>query len=158
MTNEQVPYPSQEMPKPDPALARLNVFVGKWATEGLITQGPSGQVTKLKAIDTYEWLPGEFFMLHHVDGLMGDNEVKAMEIIGYDVSNQVYFTHAYDNQGKVTSYYANFLGRDWTITGNTERFSGKFSVDGNTLIGTWELLGDDENWAHWMDIRLTKVE
>jgi hypothetical protein len=40
----------------------------------------------------------------------------------------------------------------------TERFSGKFSVDGNTLIGTWELLGNDENWAHWMDIRLTKVE
>ncbi|MFS0556800.1 DUF1579 family protein [Brevibacillus sp. 179-C9.3 HS] len=158
MTNEHVNHTSQVVPEPDPALSRLNVFVGKWMTEGLITESPSGPVAKLKAIDTYEWLPGGFFLIHHVDGMMGDKEVKTIEIIGYDASNQVYFTHAYDNQGSMGSYYANLLGRDWTITGNTERFSGKFSVDGKTLIGTWELLGNDQSWVHWMDIRLTKVE
>ncbi|MBG9941083.1 DUF1579 family protein [Brevibacillus formosus] len=158
MTNEHVNHTSQEVLKPDPALSHLNVFVGKWMTEGLITESPSGPAVKLKAIDTYEWLPGGFFLIHHVDGLMGDKEVKTIEIIGYDASNQVYFTHAYDNHGSMASYYANLLGRDWKITGNTERFSGKFSVDGNTLIGTWELLGNDEKWTHWMDIRLTKVE
>lgn len=158
MTNEHVNHTSQEVLKPDPALSHLNVFVGKWMTEGLITESPSGPAVKLKAIDTYEWLPGGFFLIHHVDGLIGDKEVKTIEIIGYDASKQVYFTHAYDNHGSMASYYANLLGRDWKITGNTERFSGKFSVDGNTLIGTWELLGNDEEWTHWMDIRLTKVE
>ncbi|MFF0829147.1 hypothetical protein ACFYU8_20855 [Brevibacillus sp. NPDC003359] len=111
----------------------------------LIMESPAGPAAKLKATDTYEWLSG-------------DKEVKTIEIIGYDTTSQMYFTHAYDNYGSRASYYANLLGRDWTITGKTERFTGKFSVDGNTLIGTWELLGNNESWAHWMDIRLTKVE
>ncbi|MED1801389.1 DUF1579 family protein [Brevibacillus porteri] len=123
MTNEHVNHTLQEVLKPDPALSHLNVFVGKWMTEGLITESPSGPAVKLKAIDTYEWLPGGFFLIHHVDGLIGDKEVKTIEIIGYDASNQVYFTHAYDNHGSMASYYANLLGRDWKITGNTEAVS-----------------------------------
>lgn len=158
MMNEHVNPISQEAPEPDPALTRLNIFVGKWVTEGLIMESPAGPAAKLKATDTYEWLPGGYFLIHHVDGMMGDKEVKTIEIIGYDATSQMYFTHAYDNYGSVASYHANLLGRDWTITGKTERFTGTFSVDGNALFGTWELLGNDERWAHWMDIRLTKVE
>ncbi|MED1780850.1 DUF1579 family protein [Brevibacillus fortis] len=158
MINEHVNHISQEVPEPDPALTHLNIFVGKWVTDGLIMESPAGQAAKLKATDTYEWLPGGYFLIHHVDGMMGDKEVKTIEIIGYDTTSQMYFTHAYDNYGSRASYYANLLGRDWTITGKTERFTGKFSVDGNTLIGTWELLGNNESWAHWMDIRLRKVE
>jgi hypothetical protein len=71
MTNEHVNHPSQEVPKPDPALSRLNVFVGKWVTEGLIMESPAGPTATLKAVDTYEWLPGGFFLIHHVDGFDG---------------------------------------------------------------------------------------
>ncbi|GGD53268.1 DUF1579 family protein [Paenibacillus nasutitermitis] len=143
--------------KRDPAMERLNVFVGKWNTEGVIKASPSGAAEQLKAVDTYEWLPGGYFLIHHIDGHMGKEEVKAIEIIGYDPSSQKYTTHSYDNQGNFNAYKANLLDRDWTILGESERFTGMLSEDGNILTGTWELSHDGENWAQWMDIKLTKV-
>ena len=144
-------------PNPDPALNRLSVFVGKWNTEGLIKASPSGPAAKLKATDIYEWLPGGFFLIHHVDGYMGDEEVRTIEIIGYDTASQTYFTHSYDNRGSVGTYQANLLDAVWTIAGKSERFTGMFSDDSNTLTGSWELSGDDDSWIPWMDIKLTKV-
>lgn len=145
------------MSAPDPAMARMNVFIGKWNTEGVIKASPSGPAVRLKAVDTYEWLPGGYFLIHHVDGLMGEDEVKAIEIIGYDASSHNYSTRSYDNQGIISTYQANLLDRAWTILGKSERFTGMFSEDWNTLTGRWELSGDGKNWEHWMDIRLTKV-
>ena len=149
---------TQQAPhKPNPALQRLDVFVGKWNTEGLIKESPSGPDKKLKATDIYEWLPGGFFLIHYVDGHMGDEEVKTIEIIGYDDLSQTYFTHSYDNQGSAARYQANLLDSVWTIKGELERFNGSFSDDGGTLSGTWEMSVDGMNWVSWMDIKLTKA-
>lgn len=150
---------SQNPSKPDPAMERLNVFVGKWNTEGVIKASPSGEgaTDQLKAVDIYEWLPGGYFLIHHVDGHMGKDEVKAIEIIGYDASSQSYTTQSYDNQGNINAYQANLLDRTWTILGKSERFTGMFSEDNNTLTGSWELSNDGKNWVQWMDIKLTKV-
>lgn len=142
---------------PNPAMARLNVFVGKWNTEGLIKASPSGPATQLKAVDTYEWLPGGYFIIHHVDGHMGKDEVKAIEIIGYDASSQTYTTHSYDNQGNISAYQANLQDSTWTILGKSERFTGMFNDDSTTLTGNWELSTDGKDWVHWMEIKLTKV-
>lgn len=143
---------------PDPALARLNVFIGTWHTEGWIMESLYGSVARLTAIDTYQWLPGGFFLIHHVDGHMGDKEVKAIEIIGYDPSALKYFTHSYDNQGCIATYQANLLDGAWSIAGKSERFAGRFTEDGKTLTGSWEMSSDGLNWLPWMDIRLKKVE
>jgi len=143
--------------EPGTALALLDVFVGKWHTEGVIAGSPSGPAARLKAVDTYEWLPGGFFLIHHVDGHMGEDPVKAIEMIGYDASSRLYTTQSYDNQGNVNAYQANLQGREWTISGRTERFTGAFSEDGNSLTGKWELSDGGGNWAHWMDIKLTRI-
>jgi len=142
--------------KPNPAMERLNVFVGKWNTEGVIFASQSGPAHRLNAIDTYEWMPGGYFLIHHVDGYMGEDEVKAIEIIGYDASTQNYATHSYDNHGNISAYQASLVDRSWTIKGETERFTGMFSEDARTLTGRWELSNDGKNWVHWMDIKLTK--
>lgn len=157
MTKNDNPLTPDDTLTPNSALARLNVFVGTWKTEGLIKSSPSGPAAKLKATDTYEWLPGGFFLIHHVDGFMGEEEVKTIEIIGYDASSRMYSTHSYDNRGNIGVYQANLLGADWTIMGKSERFTGKFSDDGNTLSGNWELSGDGESWDSWMEIKLSKV-
>jgi len=35
--------------------------------------------------DIYEWLPGGFFLLHRVDVVIGEQAVRAIELIGeYD--------------------------------------------------------------------------
>jgi hypothetical protein len=39
----------------------------------------------------------------------------------------------------------------------TDRFTGRLSDDGNTIIGQWEQLYDDRNWQPWMEITLTRA-
>ena len=144
-------------PRPGPDHERLDVLVGRWRTEGLIIEGPSGATSRLTAVDTYEWLPGRFFLVHHAAGHMGDEEVRSIEIIGVDASSGGYRTHSFDNHGNAATYTASLLGRVWRIEGATERFAGEFADDGGTLTGRWERSTDGVHWQPWMEITLTRA-
>jgi Protein of unknown function (DUF1579) len=147
--------------EPGPEHRRLDVFVGQWRTEGTILadpENPSGSTAKLTAVDTYEWLPGGFFLIHHVDGRMGEDEVHAIEIIGYDASRQAYRTRSFDNHGNTGTYEATLRGATWAIRGQRERFTGEFGDGSRTLTGQWQRRSaDGARWVPWMDIRLTKA-
>lgn len=143
---------------PDNALKKLNAFVGKWKTEGQTITAPSNETVKIEGTDIYEWLPGGFFLIHRVDVHMGDEETRSIEVIGYDASNQTYPMYSFDNKGNYDFLQANVQDRTWTITGESIRFTGVFSNDGNTIIGHWEMATDDSNWLPWMEIKLTRME
>jgi hypothetical protein len=64
--------------KPDPALSRLNAFVGSWNTRGQIKESPLGPAGKLNGMDTYEWLSGGFFLIHRVNVRMGDQKTSLL--------------------------------------------------------------------------------
>ena len=136
---------------------RLQIFVGTWRTEGEIVTDPAAPTARLQATDTYEWLAGEYFLLHRVDGRMGDDVVQALEVIGYDADRGAYFTHAFDNQGNAVAYEASLRGPAWSIAGPSERFTGIFSEDGTRLTGTWERFVEGAGWTHWMTMSLTKT-
>jgi hypothetical protein len=38
----------------------------------------------VRAIDTYEWLPGEFFLLNRVDAVMAGTVVRSMELSAFE--------------------------------------------------------------------------
>ena len=156
MATKQKAQRTEEIVAPSAEHKRMEIFVGKWRTEGEIVDGV-GNAERVRAIDTYEWLPGGYFLVHHVDGRMGDDVVKTLEIIGYDAVRAMYFSHAFDNHGNVATYDASLSGRAWSIRGGSERFAGTFSEDGRALTGTWERKADDGEWHHWMTIKLTKV-
>jgi hypothetical protein len=107
-------------------------------------------------VDTYEWLPGGFFLLHRVDVRIGGERVEAVEIIGWDASTGTYFAHSFDSRGNVESMRASVEGGVWTFLGEAERFTGGFGDGGRTLSGTWERR-DGSRWLPWMDVRLTKT-
>jgi len=142
--------------RPGPEHQRLNVFVGRWNTEGQTRAGPLGPAARITAIDTYEWFPGGYFLLHHVDGQMGDAEVKALEVIGAGPREGVCLARSYDNAGQSDEFDAVLRGRNWTINGKTQRFRGQLSTDWRTLEGQWDLTEDGSTWRPWMRIRLIK--
>jgi hypothetical protein len=85
---------------PSPELQRLGALVGRWRSEGHIVGDPAVPIT---GTDSYEWLPGGFFLLHHVDVMIGDQQVQALELIGeHDPAIDSYTARAYDNLGNVT--------------------------------------------------------
>jgi hypothetical protein len=143
-------------PKPAEAVASLEPFVGVWDTTGTILDAEGQRDGELEAIDSYEWFPGGFFLLHHVGGKMGNAEVKALEVIGAGPREGVCTARSYDNAGQSDEFEVALRGRNWTIDGKTQRFRGQLSADLRTLEGQWELTEDGSNWRPWMRIRLSK--
>lgn len=143
--------------KPSAKLQALNIFVGKWITRGTVHAAGGKPSSEMRAVDAYEWLPGEFFMLHHVDANMGGMVAHSIDVMGYDAERGCYVTRSYDDQGLSAEFTARLDGHRWEIDGDTMRFRGAFSDGGATLSGTWEQTGDGGKWLPWIDIKLRKV-
>jgi hypothetical protein len=109
------------------------------------------------ATDRYEWMPGGFFLLHHVEARMGDTRLTALEVIGYDPSTDSYPMRSYDSMGNVGTHQGRLRDGTWTFTGAAERFTGTFGDDGDTLSGLWERSADGATWEPWMDVTLTRA-
>jgi hypothetical protein len=136
---------------------RLAVLVGTWRTTGRTYPLPSAPAAEIDAIDTYEWLPGGYFLIHRVDALVGTDEVKGIEIIGYDPTAGTYRAHWFDNRGSTDTFQAELDGDVWRMWSARERFTGRFSPDRNSISGTWECSSDGSTWDRWMEVTLTKM-
>jgi Protein of unknown function (DUF1579) len=138
---------------------RLDVLVGTWRTQGWTRERGDRPAVEIEATDSYGWLSGGFALLHTVDARVGDQKVEGAEIIGYDPARASYVTQYFGSDGPAR-YEATLEeeseGLVWTMRGEATRFAGRFSADGNTITGRWELLDDGSRWRPWMDITLTK--
>ena len=137
---------------------RLDGFVGTWRTAGTVRASEHGPATPFTAIDRYEWMPGGFFLLHHVQAHMGEGELTALEVISYDPETNTYPMRSFDSQGNTGTHQATLRDRTWTFQGPTERFTGSFSDDGGTITGLWEQSADGVAWVPWMDVTLTRQD
>jgi uncharacterized protein DUF1579 len=103
-------------PAPGPQTRRLGALVGRWRSEGHVV----GEVpVPITGTDIYEWLPGGFFLVHHVDVVVGEQKVQAIELIGeYDPATDSFTGRAYDNLGDVTVMRARVDEQGvWRFTG-----------------------------------------
>jgi len=145
------------MNEPDQEHMRLQALVGRWKTTG--RTDPSAGDAEINAIDTYDWLPGGFGLLHTVDARVGDQRVEGAEVIGYDPKRGTYVSLYVGTEGP-SSYEAELTEQDgdlvWRMQSERDRFTGSFSDDRTTITGHWELLGDDASWHPWMDVTLTR--
>jgi hypothetical protein len=150
------------MPRDSPtALERLEALVGRWRTQGWTLDATGEQAERIDALDTYEWLPGGFGLLHRVDAHVGETSVEGAEIIGYDAAREAYVTQYVGSDGPA-AYEATLEDEDgvlvWTMRGTTTRFTGNFSASGDTITGFWELRDEDSTWRRWMEITLVKLK
>src|SRR5690606_32631994 len=125
----------------------LEKFVGTWATEGTIPASDTTAEINISGTDTYEWLPGKFFLMHKVDVTMGNDRNETLEIIGFDSKKQVYTMQHYDhkgNSGVMTAYYKDGV---WSFLGEHLRFTGGFKNHDNEFSGIWEQKFDGKNWT-----------
>jgi hypothetical protein len=111
--------PDQSL-KPGPEHKRLEVFLGKWTTQGQAKASPYGPAGSITATETFEWLPGGFFMIHRSEGRQGTIEVKWLEILGYDARKKIYTTHTVDNFGNSVLWQGTW--RDNTLTWTADSY------------------------------------
>jgi len=157
---------------PGPETLQLGALVGRWRSEGHVIADPPVPVI---GTDIYEWLPGQFFLVHHVDVMVGDQTVRAIEMIGeYDPATDSYSCRAYDNEGAVTTMRASVDGSGvWTFTGGGDvasaalddsaaplaavRSTLTIAPDGRRMTAKWERSEDGSTWDPWMDMTFTRM-
>lgn len=139
-------------------LEQLNAFVGIWETEGEIIAEAEQQV-KFKATDTYEWLPGGYFLFHRFEAKIPDGDVIRIEIIGYSQQNHCYTLHSFDSRGNAIVMEGQFEMDNWTFVGQSVLFTGSFTDSGKVFAGSWERReGIGRDWQPWMVVTLHKVD
>lgn len=137
--------------------AQLNKFVGSWHTTGKIPATETQPEIQVAGTDTYEWLPGNFFLLHKAAVLIGNDTSETFEIIGADNTTNVVTMRYYNNKGETGSMTATCVHEVWTFSDDTLRFTGGFKNQDQEFSGIWEQLGDDGTWRLFMEIKLIKA-
>ncbi len=156
--------PNKQSHQASPAYRLLDVFVGQWETTGQQYEGAVGAAAPVTAVETYEWLAGEFFLVHRFAGRVGDNEAACIEVIGHDALSGNYHAHTFYNKGMHQEWHWSETEGVWTISGEWQ-IAGKtmkvrctifFSDGGNTMIAKWEYLNDQAIWETFWDVQATK--
>lgn len=134
------------------AMARLEVFVGRWSVEMVLPNGPV--VPRAEAV--FEWTLGAAF-------LMQRNTIPILEapdsmmIVRAEPDAGTYTQHYFDTRGVARLYTMTLEDGVWRLSRRAadftplnfhQRFTGSFSADAGTIRGAWELSHDGVTWEH----------
>ena len=151
----------------DPTLEQLNRLVGSWTTEATHPAMPGVVV---HGATTIEWLEGNRFLIYRAR-TDHPNFPDALAIIGHMESDRVdrasrevavgsessLRMHYFDSRGVFRVYETSIADASWRIwrdaPGFSQRFTGRLTDGGDTIVGRWELRQDDVNWAD--DVAIT---
>lgn len=133
-------YGLGENPVPTKAVADLDRLVGDWT----VTGGAEGFVR-------YEWMPGRFFLLQHVELEQFGESITGLEVIGQlhpfgePVGPNV-VSRFYDSMGNTLDYVYELDGDVLTIwagaKGSPAYFKGIFTDGDRLLDGAWVYPGE----------------
>ena len=161
------------MPKPDARTPdrRLSAIAGRWRTSGYVISEPPVPVS---GTDTYELLPGGYFLVHHVDVTVGGQPIRAIEIIDEPDPSGGYLARSFDSDGNTeTMHLAIDDDRVFRFTGDshiapaaqpanasTTRVRSTLTIapDDRSMTAIWERSEDDTGWQPWMRITLSRIE
>jgi hypothetical protein len=135
-----------DQPSGDRALRELEPLVGEWTLEA---SWPSGEQWPGGGTVTFEWLPSGAHLVER--GTVALPEAPDnVSIIGCDGANGKYVQLYSDERGVCRVYEMSIGDGEWKLWRDgdpfSQRFTGTFSEDGNTITGRWEIAEDGINY------------
>ena len=137
----------------DSGMHEWNRFIGRWETEGAHPMLPDEAI---RGTSTFAWLDGQQFVIwrsHYDHPQIPD----AITIIG--VTDGRLSQHYFDRRGVHRVYAASLDGSAWRYWRDapapdlSQRFTGTFSSDGDSIVGHGQLSRDGTAWED--DLALT---
>lgn len=126
------------MPGPDPALRRLDFFVGSWRITGRTLDSRDENVS---AQTSFEWLPGGFFLKQEFEAEFAGMPIQSLEVIWYDPANDTFPSTVYSNlSGAPIPYRYDVHDQEITITTDLNggaKMTATISGDGASFSGGW---------------------
>ena len=143
----------QQPPQPTRSLKPFDVLIGEWTMVGSHPQLPSA----LHGHSTFEWLRDGALLTWHFNWDAGQGIPNAYSIIGHDDAVEPCSMLYTDERGVARIYQMSLADGVWKQWRNAPEFSqrmtGTFSDDGNTIICEGELSRDGATWEP--DLRVT---
>ena len=142
---------------PSPALKRLDGLIGTWEMTGRTLDSEADNIT---GWNTFEWLPGGFFLKSTGEINFNGVMIQSLEIIGYDPASRTFPSHVYSNlDGNVLPYTWDVQGGTVTHSDGTSTYTGTLNADGRTLSGGWRpKAGEKESPGNAYDAIMTRVK
>jgi hypothetical protein len=145
-----------DQPTAENALKELEPLVGEWA---MTATPPGGPPWPGGGRTVFEWHESRAFLISRstVDAPEAPN---GWEIIGCDAANGKYFQLYSDDRGVCRVYEMSIGGGEWRLWREGapfgQRFTGRFSEDGNRIDGRWETK-TESGWETDFDLTYTRV-
>jgi hypothetical protein len=142
----------------------LAVFVGTWNVEGQAEASPWGTAGKIKGVDTYEWLPGNFFLVARSQWMQGTTDWRATAVTGYDKRRKAYTTHIFDNAGNSGLSQCTMNGNTWAcqfdgeVGGKPLKARSTAVVAANVITAKGEISLDGSKWMRDFETKSTRVK
>jgi hypothetical protein len=141
--------------KPNLALKQLNPLVGEWKMVGAHAAFPS----TVKGHSSFKWLERGSLLVWHFDW-DSPGPPSAISVIGHDEAAESYSMLYTDERGVARIYEMTLEGRIWTMhresPGFSQRMTGTFGEDGNTIQVHGELSRDGSTWEGDLSVAYTR--
>lgn len=160
MTKRNQSTEPQPRPKTNPALDRLGILAGAWNVEMSSMSFHPDPSAVVRYPISFDWIEGATFMAQHEEAISPEIPYGTW-IIGPDDAAGTYCVLHYDSRGVSRIYQMSLDAREWKVwrdfPGFSQRFTGTFSEDGNTINASWENSNDGATWKHDFNLTYTRV-
>ena len=140
------------------ALSQLGPLIGEWVVEA---KWPDGQAWPGDGRVTFEWHASGAHLVER--GTVEFPEAPDnVSVIGCDAANGTYFQLYSDDRGVCRVYEMSIGNGEWKLWREGEpfsqRFTGTFSDDENTITGRWEIAEDGATYKTDFDLIYRRVD
>jgi hypothetical protein len=148
-----------DQPTADQALAELEPLIGEWTLEAI---PPGGEPWPGGGRASLVWLEGSDGRLLVQRTELGLPEAPdTFSVMGCDAANGTYFQLYTDERNVCRICEMSIAGGEWKLWREGEpfnqRFTGRFSEDGNRIDGRWEL-DEGDGWRTDFDLIYRRAE
>ncbi len=149
--------PSQlQPPQPTAPLKQFDILVGEWNIVGSHPGFPSA----VHGRSSFEWLVQGALLVWHFNWER-PGPPNATSVIGHDDAIETCSLLYSDERGVARIYQMSMAEGVWKMwresPGFSQRMTGTFSTDGNTIAVHGELSRDGSKWEQDLDVRYTRV-
>ena len=146
----------------DRVLEALQPLVGEWDLEPRFSFPVPDDVTGRVVFD---WMKGGRFLIERWEISLPEAP-DGIAIIGPNERGDGYRQHYFDSRGVARVYQMGLEGGTWTLSRTTpdlspldfsQRYTGRFSDDGDRIEGAWEISDDGATWEKDFDLTYRRI-
>lgn len=145
-------------PQPTRPLKEFEILIGQWDMVGTHPYLPSA----VQGHSTFEWLKEGALLFWHFDWEHGKGIPSALSIIGHDDAVEPCSILYTDERGVARIYQMSLVDGVWKMWRESpdfsQRMTGTFSDDGNTITWRGELSHDGSTWEPDLDVIFTRKQ